>query len=180
MIRNRIGSRENFGDRLKWARQGLRREGQKITQGELGAAVGVERNTVSRWENGGMLPRDPAVIAAVARVLGVTADWLISGDRLSATSRKLGEGPTGSFTGYAPSQIPERAAALAAGYLERLQAAGCSPEQVMSAESLILAGAMNRVAREPFDTRSEHEICADVDAAWDMIVRILRRDGIRP
>ena len=180
MIQNRIGSRETFGDRVKWARQKLRREGRKLTQGELAVVVGVERNTVSRWENGGMLPRDPAVIAALATVLGVTADWLISGDRPPSPPRKLGEGPAGQYLGSASGQVPRRAAELAAGYLKRLQAAGCSEDQVRNAESLLFVGAMNHVAREPFESRTEEAVCADVDSAWDMIVQILRRDGIRP
>jgi transcriptional regulator with XRE-family HTH domain len=43
----------------------------------LATAVGVERNTVARWENGSMLPRDPAVIAALSRTLNVSADWIL-------------------------------------------------------------------------------------------------------
>ncbi len=72
--------RDTFGDRLRSSRQRLRPGGRKFTQSDLAKAVGVERNTVSRWENGGMLPKDPAVIGSLADVLGVTADWLIGGD----------------------------------------------------------------------------------------------------
>src|SRR5665213_3028355 len=86
MIRSRIGVRDTFGDRLRSSRQRLRPGGRKFTQGDLAKAVGVERNTVSRWENGGMLPKDPAVIASLADVLGVTADWLIGGYRAGLIS----------------------------------------------------------------------------------------------
>ena len=179
MIRNRIESRETFGDRVKSARQRLRREGPRLTQGELAAAVGVERNTVSRWENGGMLPRDPAVIAALAVSLEVTADWLISGDRIAPSAGKLGELMAHRYPASDGSDLSTRAAELVAGYLERLRRAGCSEEQIRNADSLLFAGATNQVARDPFERRTDAEVCADIDSAWDMIVQILRRDGIR-
>ena len=180
MIRSRIGTRDTFGDRLRSARQQLRRDGQKLTQGDLASAVGVERNTVSRWENGGMLPKDPSVIASLARVLEVTADWLIAGDRAAATPRQLHEGVPGQYMDPALAELPARARTIAAGYLDRLRASGCSDSQLRGAESLLLAGARNRVASTRVEERDDNEVCADVDAAWDLVVGILRREGIRP
>ena len=80
MIRSRIGRRVSLGDRVKSARQGLRVRGRKVTQGDLAKAVGVDRNTVSRWENGAMVPSDPTVLASLAAALEVSVEWLISGD----------------------------------------------------------------------------------------------------
>ncbi|MDQ2891171.1 MAG: helix-turn-helix domain-containing protein [Gemmatimonadota bacterium] len=179
MIRSRIASRVTFGDRLRTARQRYRPEGQKLTQGGLAEAVGVERNTVSRWENGGMLPKDPVVIASLAAVLQVTADWLISGDKAPGSARKLRERPPARYPGTGP-HLPDRAGTLALGYLDRLRDAACSESQIRGAEALLVAAARNRVCATPFERRSEEDVCADVDAAWDVIVRILRRAGIRP
>ncbi|HEY8308946.1 MAG TPA: helix-turn-helix transcriptional regulator, partial [Gemmatimonadaceae bacterium] len=124
MIRSRIGGRESFGDRLRSSRQQLARKGRKLTQGDLARAVGVERNTVSRWENGGMLPKDPAVIASLAEVLEVTADWLIGGNRPGIASTELHEGATGQYLDPAIEELPARARAVAVGYIDRLRAAG--------------------------------------------------------
>lgn len=180
MIRSRIAGRESFGDRLRSSRQQLRRNGQKLTQGDLARAVGVERNTVSRWENGGMLPKDPAVIASLAGVLDVTADWLIGGNRAGVPSRELHEGATAHYLDPAISELPPRARAVAIGYLDRLRVVGCTDAQIRGAESLMLSGARNRVSARRLDERLEDDICADIDAAWDMVVQILRREGIRP
>jgi transcriptional regulator with XRE-family HTH domain len=182
MIRSRIGGRESFGDRMRLSRERLRADGKKLTQAGLARAVGVERNTVSRWENGGMLPKDPAVIASLARVLGVTADWLISGAPAGGSelpASKLHEGGAGQYLDPAIAELPARARAVATGYLNRLRGAGCSTAQLSGAASLLLAGARNRVAAKPVEKRDEDDICSDIDAAWDLVVRILRRERIR-
>lgn len=180
MIRSRIGGLDTFGDRLRSSRQRLRRDGEKLTQGDLARAVGVERNTVSRWENGGMLPKDPAVIASLAGVLDVTADWLIAGDRPGTPARELHEGSQGQYLDPATEELPARARTVAVGYLDRLRNSGCTSGQIRGAESLLLAGARNRVSSRRVEERDDDEVCADVDAAWDMVVQILRREGVRP
>jgi transcriptional regulator with XRE-family HTH domain len=180
MILSRISGRESFGDRLRSARERLRREGRKLTQADLAAAVGVERNTVSRWENGGMLPKDPATIASLAAVLDVTVDWLITGSSsVTKPPRKLREGAAERYADPAVAELPPRARELALAYLERLRERGCTVDQLRGAESLLLAGARNRLAAQPLEERDEGQICADIDAAWDLVVRILRREGIR-
>ncbi|HEY5086685.1 MAG TPA: helix-turn-helix transcriptional regulator, partial [Gemmatimonadaceae bacterium] len=139
-----------------------------------------ERNTVSRWENGGMIPKDPAVIAALAKLLDVTVDWLITGVAVEAPAREVHDGSRRRYLDPATAKLPARARAVAVGYLERLQASGCSTEQRRAAESLLLAGARNRVSSKSLEERDDDQVCADVDAAWDLVVRILRREGIRP
>jgi hypothetical protein len=129
-----------------------------------------------------MLPKDPAVIASLARVLDVTADWLISGG-LPAASRmpanELHEGARGQYVDPAIAELPARARTLAAAYLDRLREAGCSTAQLRGAASLLLAGARNRVAAKPLEKRDDDQVCADIDSAWDLVVRILRREGTR-
>ena len=193
MIHSRIGGRESFGDRVRHSRERARRGGRKLTQAGLADVVGVERNTVSRWENGGMLPGDPAVVAALASALGVSADWLIGGDRVGgggaadsaaesageSAGDALRDGVRGQYLNPAIEELPEHARVIACGYLDRLRARGCSDVQIGAAASLLLAGARNRLSSVPLDRRSEDDVCADLDAAWDMVVRILRRDGTR-
>ncbi|MEO6777870.1 MAG: helix-turn-helix transcriptional regulator [Gemmatimonadaceae bacterium] len=177
---------------MRQSRERARRGGRKLTQAGLADAVGVERNTVSRWENGGMLPGDPAVVAALASALGVSADWLIGGDGVGGSGAADGAGESagtrgdefrdgvrGQYLNPAIEELPVRARAIASSYLDRLRGSGCSDVQVGAAVSLLLAGARNRLSSVPPDRRSEEDVCADLDAAWDMIVRILRRDGIR-
>jgi len=68
-----------FGDRVRQARQRIRTPGGgRLTQGDLALAVGVERNTVSRWENSGVRPKDPQVVRKLAEVLQVSMEWLFA------------------------------------------------------------------------------------------------------
>ncbi len=180
--------RDSFGDRLRLSRQRARQAGRKLTQGDVAAAVGVERNTVSRWENGGMLPKDPVVIASLAELLDVTADWLIAGERAAVVAgtsvvspaAELRDGSRGQYLDPATDELPHRVRAVAIGYLDRLRQCGCSIEQLRGAEALLLAGARNRVSSKRPEARSNDEMSADIDAAWDMVVQILRREGVRP
>ena len=58
---------ESLGDRIRQARERIRMpNGRRMTQGELAAAVEVERNTVSRWENGDVQPNKPAQLLRLA------------------------------------------------------------------------------------------------------------------
>lgn len=179
----------SFGDRVRLSRRRLRlRTGRRWTQGDLGDAVGVERNTVSRWENGGMRPRDPVVLSALARTLGVTTDWLLDGSLTGQTADPAAEGSAineHSESGYRPDAgalalLPESAATLVREYLRRLEHAACTPDQIAAAESILLAGANHGLTSAPVSTRNLSGVMADIDDAWDLVVRILRRQEIRP
>lgn len=180
MIRSRIKRRSTLGDRLKSAREGSRSGGKRLTQVALAGVVGVDRNTVSRWETGGMVPRDPKVLASLADALSVTVDWLISGDPEEGGASVIYEDAASPFSHPATASLPAGARALAKVYLDRLRASGCSRAQRHGAESLLLACARNTVSSKPIEKRADAEISADVDAAWDVVVRMLRREGIRP
>jgi transcriptional regulator with XRE-family HTH domain len=67
-------SREQVGDRIRSLRRG-----QRITQDALGEAVGVDRKTISRWENGHH-PMDIDQAHQIARALAVPPAWLFSDD----------------------------------------------------------------------------------------------------
>jgi transcriptional regulator with XRE-family HTH domain len=49
------------------------------TQGALGDAIGMKHSSVSNWERG-LQWTPPPDLYRLARTLGVTTDWLISGD----------------------------------------------------------------------------------------------------
>jgi len=161
------------------------RAGRRWTQGDLAKALNVERNTISRWEGGSILPKDPAAIAALGRVLHVSADWLLAG--LGSPD----EAPTGDVVNERPEipygadtfraeSLPPAAADIVLRYLDRLVELGCVHPQVQEAERLLVLGARNNLARRPFEQRDVKEIIGDIDAAWDFITRVLRRMGIRP
>jgi hypothetical protein len=131
-----------------------------------------------------MLPKDPAVIGALAGVLGVTADWLIAGDRAQAAAAGRGRGvhepvspaPRSDLAG---GKLPPRAAAVVVAYMDRMRERECTTDQMAGAESILLAGARNRVSLVAPEDRTDEQIASDIDAAWDLVVHILRRDGVR-
>lgn len=180
------GVEESLGDRIRQARERIRMpNGRRMTQGELASAVDVERNTVSRWENGDVQPNKPAQLLRLARVLRVPTDWLIGGAAAVAAGQgppasQLGERAPGDYPRDVGTDVPPAAATVVSAYLDRLARAGCSPAQSAAAEALFVAATRNALSPTPIDERSERDLVADADAAWDLIVGILRRDGIRP
>ena len=175
-----------FGDRIRMARERMRsRAGQRWTQGDLAKALNVERNTISRWENSGILPKDPSIIAALGRVLHVSVDWLLAGLGEPEEVATVGavherpQHPYGSEVIHAES-LPTAAADIVLRYLDRMVELGCNQQQVQDAERLLVYCARNTLSRRSFDQRDAKEVIGDVDAAWDFIVRVLRRQGIRP
>ncbi len=73
------GRRNISGERIRLQRQKLR-----LSQAELAAqmqteGVGIEQDALSRIENGSRMVQDYE-LKALAKKLGVTADWLINID----------------------------------------------------------------------------------------------------
>jgi hypothetical protein len=104
---------------------------------------------------------------------------LITGDRAQTAENKLYEAGVGQYLDPGTGELPERAQALVIAYLDRMRASECTPQQLVGAESLLLAGARNRLSSALVADRSDEQLCADIDAAWDLVVRIVRREGIR-
>lgn len=73
----------HIGDRLQKARATA-----GLSQGELAEALGVDRRTVSRWENGQSVKRSTVLLYAMRT--GVDADWIETG----YTPRDLNPEPT--------------------------------------------------------------------------------------
>ena len=53
------------------------RKNKGMTQEEMAARLGVTAPAVNKWEKGGSLP-DVALLAPIARLLGITTDELLS------------------------------------------------------------------------------------------------------
>ncbi len=190
-------STTTFADRLREARQRIRTaDGGRLTQGGLATAVGVERNTVSRWENSGVRPKDPQVIRRLAEVLNVSMEYLFPGegdadaglgggvDR-SGLAAHLGHVPTLTDHPRHPytsndalmQRLPPRAYEVIHGYVTRVEAAGGSQMQA-DETAYVLAGA----AATPLRSGHPHErpiddMLADIESAWSYVAAVLRRDG---
>ncbi len=73
---------KSIGDRLRHARK------QKgLNQSDLAERVGVSQPAVANWESGVHDPRR-VMLAKIADVLGVSPDWLASGDRSALETDK--------------------------------------------------------------------------------------------
>lgn len=63
-----------LGERIRGAR-----DAKKLSQQQLGDAVGVSRAAVSQWESSETKGLRPENLVAVADVLGVSIKWLVTG-----------------------------------------------------------------------------------------------------
>lgn len=64
-----------------------RRKALKLTQSQLAAKIGTSDQSVSDWEKGRTLPM--ASIVTLSRALGVTIDWLLTGEAIGLNSDVL-------------------------------------------------------------------------------------------
>lgn len=64
-----------MGDRIRQAREML-----KLTQAELGAVAGISGTAVSQWESGETKSVKPEHLFKIARRLGKSAEWLVTGE----------------------------------------------------------------------------------------------------
>jgi transcriptional regulator with XRE-family HTH domain len=175
-----------FADRLRQARQRQRSSsGQRMTQGDLASLVGVERNTVSRWENSGVRPKDPEVIAKLADVLRVSMEWLVGSSDETGLDAGAGRPRIAEAAGpaYAPRAEPDPLLPLQVyqavhAYRARLQAAGCTAEQTQEAERLLLDGAQNRLRRVHPRARPVQVMLDDLEQVWTYIVHVLATEGV--
>lgn len=67
---------KSIGDRIK-----KQRKIRKLTQSDLGAAVGKTKAAVSRWETD-KNALDPTNLEAVASILDVDVEWLLTGESI--------------------------------------------------------------------------------------------------
>jgi transcriptional regulator with XRE-family HTH domain len=188
----------SFGDRVREARQRIRApSGGRLTQGELARAVGVERNTVSRWENSGVRPKDPLVVRRLAEALRVPMEWLFAeeaGDTgpVAAMADRgpvavAGAGHAADLRAVAPTstvreavarRLPPRAYEAIDRHLECLEEAGATSVQIEEAGRLLVESAANRLRSGRPVERAIDAVLADIDAVWQYIAGVLRADGM--
>ena len=84
----------SIGQRIKQARLAHK---PKMTQQQLADAVDVSRPAVTQWETGENKMLDGDNLVRVARVLGVTTEWLLygTGSGLGETVRTEKQNPLG-------------------------------------------------------------------------------------
>jgi transcriptional regulator with XRE-family HTH domain len=175
-----------FADRLRQARQRVRSSsGQRMTQGDLASLVGVERNTVSRWENSGVRPKDPEVIAKLADVLRVSMEWLVGSSEeptspAGGSARRVSESASSTYAarGEPDLLLPLPVYQAVHGYRARLQTAGCTPDQTQEAERLMLDSAQNRLRLSSPRSRPVQVMLDDLEAVWTYIAHVLASEGI--
>lgn len=76
-----MATESTFADRLKALRE---KSGMSVFQ--LTLAAGIQEQNIRLWERGPRKPSDPDHIAALAKALGTTTDYLITGDEATAKS----------------------------------------------------------------------------------------------
>ncbi len=189
-----------FGDRVREARQRIRTPaGGRLTQSDLAVAVGVERNTVSRWENSGVCPKDPQVIRKLAAVLKVSADWLLADDDggqpwtpggpesggVATRGNGGGRGGRVGVMGAAGAagevlayRMPPAAYERVHGYIERVEHAGATAEQAEEVARILVDAAATRLRGAVPRDRPVAAVIADIDAAWRYASTILRAEGV--
>src|SRR5262249_26975504 len=79
-------SRGEFKNMTLGERVLIYRRRRNLTQKELAEAVGIAKNTIARLEQGNITDLRGQVIAKLARVLGVSSDYLLGLDESEQTT----------------------------------------------------------------------------------------------
>lgn len=119
-----------------------------------------------------------ATYANTRQVAALTGTGDSGTSRPGAQNARAGDGVT--LNPALSRRLPPRAYEVVLGYLQRMEAVGASPEQIDEAERLMVEGAYNKLHTRDARERTEDELIVDIDAAWDFITSVLRREGKRP
>lgn len=152
------------------------RKAAGLTQQDVAERLEVHPMSVSNWERGVTVPERERV-AALAKLYDVEEAVLAYGWLPHRPNAPRADGFTPNPA--LKHRLPARAYDVVLGYLRRMEAAGCSEDQMDEAERLMVDGAFNKLNKRDFRERSEADVITDIDAAWDFIVFVLRKEGIR-
>lgn len=144
-----------------------------LTQEEVARRLGVHVQSVSNWERGLNAPEE-ARLALLAQLYVVEPAALRYGAPSTLRER----------VNYVPNpalkrRLPPRAYERVLGYLQRMESAGCTDEQIDEAERLMIDGAFNKLNKRDVRERTEDDLIVDIDAAWAFIAFVLRREGFQ-
>jgi transcriptional regulator with XRE-family HTH domain len=161
----------SVGGRIKF-----RRRAMGLTQAQLAQRVGVHLVTLARYE-AGRIQIGERKLRELSEALQTTPAALIGG----APARNHAATPAGAAFPDAPPRtrrLAPRVYELVHGYLARLEAAGCTPEQIDEAERLMIDFSFSKLhKRDPRD-RTEADQTKDVNALWLVIAESLRDEGV--
>jgi transcriptional regulator with XRE-family HTH domain len=167
---------DSLGSRLKRAR-----EAAGLEQAEVAERLGVDPMTVSRWERGKHSIKSVHV-TALARLYRVPLEAISSNDTLDENVSH----ETPDRDPFAPDpalarNIPERAYRIVLGYLERLERAGVSVDQLEQMERLLLDDrfAKQYSRRHNVEWTDEDHIL-HVESLWQAIRDALATQGVVP
>lgn len=160
----------------------LARVSAGLEQSEVGAALGVHRVTVSKWETDALRPSHDRVVE-LAELYRAPLQPLL--DALVDATSGAGEVSRETLHDFAPnpryrSEIPGRAYAVGLGYLERLQRAGVGREELEDAERLLFDSRYAKLNKRDRGELSEEDHILLIEAGWDIIREVLAWQGIRP
>jgi transcriptional regulator with XRE-family HTH domain len=163
-----------FGQNLREAR-----EAADLSQEEVAEKLGFRRASVSDHERGAVRPRDEA-IEAYAKLYGVSVQSQFNGAYSEAVRDRPPAEP------YAPNpalarDYPERAYQVVLGYLNRLERAGLSHEEIEKFERTLL----NRRFAQRFRTAhgvewTEDDYILHVESLWQAMMDALATRGVVP
>lgn len=157
-----------LGERLRAARRTA-----NLTQAEVAQRLGVHVMSVSQWERGVNVPEE-ARLAKLALLYGAEPASLRYGATHVSRERTM----------YTPNpalrrRLPARPYERVLGYVRQLEEAGVTEEQIDEAERLMIDGAFNKLNKRDVRERTEDELMTDIDAAWEFIAFVLRREGYK-
>jgi transcriptional regulator with XRE-family HTH domain len=169
-----MASPESLGGRLKRAR-----EAAGLEQADVAAQIGVDPMTISRWERGkhGIKAMH---LTALARLYRVPVEAISSTDPLDESVPRETPEPFSPDPSLARN-IPPRAYQIVLGYLERLERAGVSGEQLEQMERLLLDDRFaKRYSRRHNVEWTEEDHILHVESLWQAIRDALATQGVVP
>jgi transcriptional regulator with XRE-family HTH domain len=165
------------GRRLRWL---IQQSG--LSKAEVARRAEISRQTLYDAIARGTAAEDTS--ERLARVFGIRVDLLFdaapnggSADERLATKEAASEP-------YSPNprnrkRLPPRAYERVYGYLQQMEDAGATHEQLDEAERVMVDGAYNKLNTRDVRERSVDEMIGDIDMAWAFIRDLLRKDQLK-
>lgn len=127
--------------------------------------------TLSEWERG--VRRVPAeAMTRLTALYGLRIDDLVPS---SGSASRVSENVSRGTYGRLPPPVYE----VVHGYLAQMEKAGCEPAQIDEANRLMVEAAFNKINKRDPRERAVEDLITDIDAAWDFVRSVLRREGKR-
>lgn len=149
------------------------REKMGITQRQLADEVGATEVSVSGWERGLSVPKQPN-FGRLALLLGLSENELRYGS--PPAPRRVAETPSGHNYTTGRPKLPPRAYERVYNYVERLRTAGIPEDMIDEAERLMVEPLFSKFNKRDIRERTEEDHITDIDAAWSWIREVAERE----